>query len=128
VISSRPEQTWQVIARRRRGLQFAGPGARHIGEAMENLATLAPYSFDALTSFMEIFRQLLFRPARELNTSALPARALKKVTGLSPREFRAENRPMSARRAREFIVRSGLHGALRVAVLEGASGTPPVKA
>ena len=80
---------------------------------MENLATLAPYSFDALTSFMEIFRQLLFRPARELNTSALPARALKKVTGLSPREFRAENRPMSARRAREFIVRSGLHGALR---------------
>lgn len=39
------------------------------------------------------------------------------ITGLTPRAFRAETRGICARRARTFIVRHGLHGALRVAVL-----------
>ena len=199
------------------GLQFVGRGAWHIGELVEKLVTLTPYSFDALAAFMEICRQLLLLPARPLNASAVSARALKidprlqqvlarldarssesqtqagvakevgmspaafcrwfrsqtgrnfqrylnevrvarvcaqlaesdasittvasacgfnnlanfnrrfrEVTGLSPREFRAETRQICAQRARKFIVRHGLHGALRVAVMKGHSSPPSV--
>lgn len=41
------------------------------------------------------------------------------ITGLTPRAFRAETRGICAKRARNFIVRHGLHGSLRLAVLNG---------
>jgi len=46
------------------------------------------------------------------------------ITGLTPRAFRAETRGICARRARTFIVRHGLHGALRLAVLNDQPRSP----
>lgn len=190
------------------GLQFVGRQVCQIGKEMETLASLRPYSFEALATFIDICRRLLATPSRLLNSepaSSLAAgpdprlqqvlelldkrsgeplsqsevaaqvkmrpavfcrwfrkqmgrnfqrylnevrvarvcarladsdesitnvaldcgfntlanfnRRFLEITGLTPRVFRAETHEICARRAQKFIVRHGLHGALRVAVL-----------
>ena len=45
-------------------------------------------------------------------------------TGLTPRQFRAETRQISAKRPERYIVRHGLHSALRVAALKSPPAPP----
>ncbi|MCX6925861.1 MAG: helix-turn-helix domain-containing protein [Verrucomicrobia bacterium] len=192
------------------GLHFVGRQVWEIGEIMEKMASLRPYSFEALARFIDVCRRLLVTPSRSLNSRPQPASAAQpdprlqqalalvdtlsgdtlpqaevaarihmgpavfsrwfkkqmgrtfqrylnevrvarvcarladsdesvtavamecgfnnlanfnrrflEITGLTPRTFRAETRGICARRARTFIVRHGLHGALRLAVLSG---------
>jgi AraC-like DNA-binding protein len=203
-----------LIHKAGQGLQFVGRQVWDIGERMEQMSSLRPYSFEALASFVDVCRSLLTTPCRSLNSRPLPARTAKpdprlqqvlasvdslsghplpqaevaarihmgpavfsrwfkkqmgrnfhrylnevrvarvcacladgdesitavalecgfnnlanfnrrfrEVTGLTPRAFRAKTREICSRRSKQFIVRNGLHGALRVAVLN-SEGLP----